>query len=34
MDPEKADKKRRDPLLSGKISSSLKDHAWTKDGEV
>ena len=41
MDPEKAEKKvliygssRRDPSLSGKISSSLKDDAWTKDDEV
>jgi len=41
MGPEKAEKKvliygssRRGPSLSGKTSSSLKDDAWTDDGEV
>ena len=41
MNPERVEKKlkiygpsRRDPALSGKVSSSLKDDAWTKDDEV
>ena len=25
---------RRDPALPGKMSSSLKDDAWTEEGEV
>ena len=40
-DPERVEKKtkiygmsRRDPTLSGKLSSSLKDDAWTEEDEV
>ena len=39
--PERVEKKtkiygmsRRDPALSGKLSSSLKDDAWTEEDEV